>query len=76
VWLSIGVFASQCNKQIRIFTDDPDQYTAKLLTDQGTLRPNIFLHPCADAQTLSVSDSLNPWLSTFNNQEVLGSFEI
>jgi hypothetical protein len=29
-----------------------------------------------DAQTLSVSEALNPWLSTFNNQEVLGSFEI
>ena len=34
------------------------------------------LHKCLEAQTFSISNALNPWLSFFDNQEVLGSFEI
>ncbi len=26
IWLIIGAFASQCNKQVRIFTDGPEQF--------------------------------------------------
>ena len=34
------------------------------------------LHKCLEAQTFSIANALNPWLSFFDNQEVLGSFEI
>ena len=34
------------------------------------------IHECIEAQSFSLTDAMNPWLSFFDNQEVLGSFEI
>ena len=76
LWLMIGAFASQSNKQVRIFTDDESQFVSKLTDEYGRLRQNIAIHSCIEAQTFSVEKTLNPWVSIFDNQEVLSEFEI
>lgn len=76
MWLLIGVFASKCNKQVRIFTDDPSSFSSKLSDQTGKLRANIEILSCPDVASFSVQDSINPWLSMFDNQEVLSGFEI
>ncbi|TNV80331.1 hypothetical protein FGO68_gene8583 [Halteria grandinella] len=78
VWLLLGVFSGQANKHVHIFTDDPEQFIPKFQNPEqpGKLRQNVAIHPCIEAQTFSVQQATNPWVSIFDNQEVLSSFEI
>ena len=77
VWLLLGLFIGNGNKQVHIFTDVADTFTDKLnllKPENMHLKNRVFLHKCSEAKTFSIEEALNPW-NNFNNQEVLSNFE-
>jgi len=75
LWLFIGLFSAQENKQVHIFTDLPEDFLQRLKEDEGQLRKNVTLHKTSDVCGFSISGCLNPWTASFNNQDVITIFE-
>eukprot|EP00347_Sterkiella_histriomuscorum_P024182 403332023 len=76
-WLLTGIFSSQNNKQVHIFTDQIEFFKSKLQTQtyERRLKSNVFIQSCSDVVTFSVDLALNPW-SQFDNKEVLSNYEV
>ncbi|CDW82516.1 UNKNOWN [Stylonychia lemnae] len=76
-WLLIGIFGSQNNKQVHIFTDQADQFKSRLETssNERKLKTNLFIRKCNEVKDFNVDEAINLW-SQFDNQEVLSNFEV
>ena len=80
MYLLIGLFSAQKNKQVRVFTDVPEPFLAKLGGDSGgglgkLMRQNVHMHRCGEVQDFSVDEAENMW-HTFDNQEALSQYEM
>ena len=55
------------NKQIHIFTDDPNQFSPNLTGENGKLRQNVFIRSCSEVKDFNLAEATNLWVSSFDN---------